>query len=40
MKGRRRDWLPTGRVRLLWFVAVAVLLVWLMLLLVGFVTAR
>jgi hypothetical protein len=40
MKVRRREWLPTGRVRVLWFVAVAVLLVWLVLLLVGFATTR
>jgi predicted nucleic acid-binding Zn ribbon protein len=40
MKGRRREWLPTGRARVLWFVALAVLLVWLVLLLVGVTTTN
>jgi predicted nucleic acid-binding Zn ribbon protein len=40
MKGRVRDWRPTGMARLLWFVALAVLLVWVILLLVGVVTMR
>jgi predicted nucleic acid-binding Zn ribbon protein len=40
MKGRRREWLRTRRVRLLWFVAIAVVLVWLILVLVGATTGE